>query len=66
MTFANGKKYMGGFDRAKKHGKGIFWNTEGEMYEGTWNHDKKVGHFKITHRDTGLIYDGDIGAFRGE
>ena len=66
MTFLNGKKYEGGFRQAKKHGKGIYWNAEGEIYEGNWNYDKKVGYFKITHRDSGkVIYEGDISAFKG-
>ena len=66
MIFSNGKRYEGGFDRARKHGKGIYWNTEGEIYEGSWNYDKRVGHFKITRSDNGdLIYEGDISAFNG-
>ena len=65
MNFSNGKKYVGGFDRARKHGQGTYWTAEGEVYEGSWIHDKKVGHFKITCGDSGkLLYEGDISAYK--
>ena len=66
LTWPNGKKYVGQFERSQPHGKGIFTCPNGSSLEGEWRNSTLVvtgfvGHdlnTKIIERFDGTKADG--------
>ena len=46
-TYPNGETYEGTIIDNKKQGKGIFVDTDGNIYEGNWKNDIRDGKFTI-------------------
>jgi len=43
VLFANGDKYIGGVERGRKHGNGLYVYADGSAHKGVWNNDALVG-----------------------
>jgi hypothetical protein len=51
MVYANGEKYVGGFDNHKKYGQGILLLSNGNKYVGTWKDDYYNGEGRLYKKD---------------
>jgi len=49
VLYADGSKYIGWMIDGQRQGQGIYLNSNGDYYSGSWKEDKMDGH--------GLIYD---------
>lgn len=58
MTYANGSKFSGNWQRGRRHGKGVFTTPdETTKYVGDWVNDLREGKGILT--DATGVYNGD-------
>ena len=58
MEFACGDCYEGGWFRGMYNGYGKYISSTSDEYEGEWRADKMEGRGKITHYETGDVWEG--------
>lgn len=58
FRFKNGARYMGEWNKGKKHGQGTFIYPDGSKYEGSWADDQRCGFGKYFYVN-GDIFDGE-------
>jgi hypothetical protein len=54
LNYFDGTKYVG---EVMRHGRGIFYDQDGSIYDGEWYEDQRSGKGKILFSD-GSVYDG--------
>ena len=52
MQYANGDKYDGQWDLDKKRGHGFYYHANGDVEEGDYENDVRIGYHK------GIIKEG--------
>ncbi|KAI8894714.1 hypothetical protein BC833DRAFT_603866 [Globomyces pollinis-pini] len=52
-------KYIGEYKDSMRHGKGKMIYSSGNIYEGEWNNNRKVGFGKMTWTTTNEEYEGE-------
>lgn len=69
LVYFNGSKYEGGFEDAKRHGTGTFYDKSGRMvYQGGWNSNLKHGK-GIMYYENGkkwIVGNWNLGQKHGE
>lgn len=51
--------YAGGFRHGKRHGKGVYVYSSGQIYDGDWHKGKQHGKGTFAYPD-GSLYEGDF------
>jgi len=54
LHYFDGTKYVG---EVMRHGRGIYYDQDGSIYDGEWYEDQRSGKGKILFPD-GSVYDG--------
>ena len=52
-------------ENGKKQGHGVFYYSDGDIYDGEWNNDMKEGKGKLTYNN-GTIFEGNWKADKRE
>jgi len=50
---------MGNWVGTKRHGSGKFTWKNGDVYDGKFEEDKRLGRGKMTFKETGDVYEGE-------
>ena len=59
LQYADGSLYIGTVRNGVRHGKGIYYFSQREVYGGDWKNDQFDGHGVYIY-DNGDIYEGDL------
>ena len=54
LNYFDGTKYVG---EVMRHGRGMFYDHDGSVYDGEWYEDQRCGRGKMLFAD-GSFYDG--------